>query len=284
MKARKLVKDSYSGKQNIVFFGSYGYYSEMTFFDMYLTKQEQSNPLYIAEDLFISDNLFIRGYNTTYYNYSYSNLYFKKEQEEQFITITTTYQQTFNWLIQFNAFDKNENKNILIQKLGIGREECKISIDELIDEFGNYDMISNFSIAIIIESASPILDMFTIEYPMRKAKLAYDKEKYTPKNPYTYLESQQFNYSTGVKGVRDALIPRLSVIKGELWYKMSYGLPLMEKIKSKGIYDSIIVRYITDYSDVVNLEDFYSSLDNYKYVFNCNINTIYGEKINLSNE
>ncbi len=261
MKARKLIKDSFSGKQNIVFFGSYGYESKMA------TQQCK----------LIEDSI-----NGIYFNILYLNLYFQKQQTEQFITISTTFSSSFTWLIQFNALDKNENK--LIRKLGIGLEECRISIDDLIDEFGNYDMISNFMIAIICESENPISDKFTIDYPTRQSKLAYDKTKYGKDNPYTYMESQEFNYSTGVKSVKDALIPRLSVIKGELWYKASYGLPLMEKIKSKGIYDSIIVRYITDYSDVTNLEEFSSNLDKHTYTFDCTINTIYGEKINLSNE
>lgn len=283
MKARKLIKDSFSGKQNIVFFGSYGYEPTMNSKDMILFREGEINQLFVAPDLLIDEDLLIQGYNTTYYNYFYLNLYFQKQQTEQFITISTTFSSSFIWLIQFNALDKNENK--LIQKLGIGLEECKISIDDLIDEFGNYDMISNFMIVIICESESPILDKFTIEYPTRKSKLVYDKEKYKPGNPpYTYMESQEFNYSTGVRGVRDGLIPRLSVIKGELWYKMSYGLPLMEKIRSKGIYDSIIVRYITEYPDVTNLEEFSSNLDRHTYTFDSIINTVYGEKINLSNE
>lgn len=92
------------------------------------------------------------------------------------------------------------------------------------------------------------------------------------------------NYSTLQEGVRDSLIARLSVIKGELWYRSSYGLPLLDKIKSKGIYDSIIVDYILSHPDVVNLESFNSKIDGHTYSFDCVINTIYNEKITLSNK
>lgn len=92
------------------------------------------------------------------------------------------------------------------------------------------------------------------------------------------------NYSEQQEGVRDSLIARLSVIKGELWYRSSYGLPLLDKIKSKGIYDSMIVDGILSHPDVVNLESFNSKIEGHTYYFDCVINTIYNEKITLSNK
>lgn len=90
------------------------------------------------------------------------------------------------------------------------------------------------------------------------------------------------NYSTKQHGVADSLIQRLSVIKGELWYKASYGLPLLDKIKSKGIMDSVIINIITDHPDVVNIEYFNSQLENNSYSFTFICNTIYNENIKIS--
>ena len=275
MKARKLIKDTFTNKQNIVFLGSYGFEPSTDTYKMLLSKQGNLDTL-ISKDLLISNTELIQ------YNYFYLNLYFQKQKEKKFIEITSNYSESFKWLLQFTILDKNESKTI--RESGTGTKNHKISIDELIDKYKQYNIISNFMIAIICESESSISDEFVITYPTKKSKLAYNKDKYTTTNPYTYIESQEFNYSTGAKGVKDALIPRLSVIKGELWYKSSYGLPLMDKIKSKGIYDSIIVRYITDYTDVTNLEEFSSNLNEHVYTFDCKINTIYGEKINLTNE
>lgn len=91
------------------------------------------------------------------------------------------------------------------------------------------------------------------------------------------------NYSTEQKGVRDSLIQRLSVIKGELWYKASYGLPLMEKIKNKGIYDTIIINIITTHPDVVNIVSYTSYVDEAtrKYVFDFIVYTIFNEEVKI---
>lgn len=89
------------------------------------------------------------------------------------------------------------------------------------------------------------------------------------------------NYSTEQEGVRDSLIQRLSVIKGELWYKASYGLPLTEKIKNKGIYDAIIINIIMDHPDVVNIESYESIVVNRTYTFNFTVLTVYNEEVNI---
>lgn len=92
------------------------------------------------------------------------------------------------------------------------------------------------------------------------------------------------NYSTEARGVRDSLIQRLSVIKGELWYKASYGLPLMEKIKNKGIYDSIIINMITEHPDIKRLVDFDSSFDKKTraYTFEFVAETVYAEEVRIA--
>lgn len=90
------------------------------------------------------------------------------------------------------------------------------------------------------------------------------------------------NYATEQHGVAASLIARLSIIKGELWYKASYGLPLMDKIKNKGIYDSIIINIINEHPDVKNITYFNSSVENHKYIFNFIVNTIYSEEVEIN--
>lgn len=90
------------------------------------------------------------------------------------------------------------------------------------------------------------------------------------------------NYSEKGEAVRDSLIQRLSVIKGELWYKASYGLPLTEKIKNKGIYDSIIINIITDHPEVVNIPYYNSYIDEHQYNLEFVAYTIYNEEIKIS--
>ena len=91
------------------------------------------------------------------------------------------------------------------------------------------------------------------------------------------------NYSERSQGVRDGLIQRLSVIKGELWYKASYGLPLTEKIKNKGIYDSIVINIITTHPDISNLISYRSSVNKAtrEYEFEFQALTVYSEEVKI---
>ena len=86
------------------------------------------------------------------------------------------------------------------------------------------------------------------------------------------------NYSEKQEGVRDDLIQRLTLIKGELWYRKSYGLPLLDKIKSKGIFDSIIIDIILSHPDVVRLLEYTSTLTDKTYSFDFKVQTIYSDK------
>ena len=89
------------------------------------------------------------------------------------------------------------------------------------------------------------------------------------------------NYAGEQEGVAASLIQRLSVIKGELWYKASYGLPLMEKIKNKGIYDSIIINIITSHPDVANITYYNSVINGTKYELDFIVYTIYNEEVQI---
>lgn len=85
------------------------------------------------------------------------------------------------------------------------------------------------------------------------------------------------NYSDQQQGVADSLIQRLSVIKNELWYNINYGLPLIEKIKSKTELDSVVASIIFSHPDVVDIISFESRIVNKHYIMNANISSKYGE-------
>ena len=84
------------------------------------------------------------------------------------------------------------------------------------------------------------------------------------------------NYSEGQQAVSSSLTQRLSVLKRELWYKIDFGLPLFDKIKSKAIIDSNVIATITSNEDVVRIESFESSLVDKVYSCSAKIMTKYG--------
>lgn len=98
-------------------------------------------------------------------------------------------------------------------------------------------------------------------------------------DPITGNKIPAENYSTEQEGVRDSLVQRLSVLKGELWYKMSYGLPLFDKIRDKGIYDAVVLNIVQSHPDVKTVVDFKSSIkENYQYSVSFILTTIYTEE------
>lgn len=84
------------------------------------------------------------------------------------------------------------------------------------------------------------------------------------------------NYSDEQQGVVDSLTQRLSVIKGELWYNVSYGVPLLDKVRSKGIMDAYIISIIVHHPDVVRVENFNSSISKHSYSCYADIISKYG--------
>lgn len=85
------------------------------------------------------------------------------------------------------------------------------------------------------------------------------------------------NYGTEKEAVIDSLTQRLSVIKGELWYNVSAGLPLLEKYRKKGIIDAYVVTVVLKHPDVNDIIEFNSTQNNTKYECKFICDTIYGE-------
>jgi hypothetical protein len=99
---------------------------------------------------------------------------------------------------------------------------------------------------------------------------------------FSRMTGKADNYESGTDGVIDSLIQRLSVIRGELWYQINYGIPLMGKYKSKGIFDSSISEIISGNPGVRNIISYKSSVDKTVYSFTCRILTIYGDALDIS--
>lgn len=92
------------------------------------------------------------------------------------------------------------------------------------------------------------------------------------------------SYAEKQEGTASSLIQRLSVIQGELWYRINYGLPLFQNIRDKGIMDSVIIDIILSHPDVASIRSFSSKIekDGTYYFENAKIITIFNETIELT--
>ena len=91
------------------------------------------------------------------------------------------------------------------------------------------------------------------------------------------------NYAGLQEGTAYSLIQRLSVLKNELWWQINYGIPLLEKVKNKNIFDSVIINIILNHPDVTNILYLNSFIKENQYYFEVKVSTIYSEDILLSN-
>lgn len=87
------------------------------------------------------------------------------------------------------------------------------------------------------------------------------------------------NYSDKQQSVADSLTQRLSVIRRELWYDVNFGLPLLDKQKSKVAIDAFIGKTVLAHPDVDSIQDFDSKIINKVYTCSMKIITKYGEII-----
>ena len=281
MKARRLIEQD--GKYNIIYFGSKG---------QKYRKIEKEYPNLTTKKIseFINKKIILFPYLKSIKDDD------NQELNKIIIIIRDNADQIAgnpndHIIINFDALNGNQFEHIEYKfnfnPLLRVSYDCSCEINLIDQVIKDYKLISNFTLEIHIEPASIALNgaNISISYYENCGDLEYTpQENNIQRNdPNYYNKNIAYSYSSKEEGVRDSLIARLDLIKGELCYRKSYGLPLLDKIKSKGIYDSIIVGYIMDHPDVVNLEEFSSNLDGHKYKFDCKINTIYNEEIELSN-
>ena len=82
-----------------------------------------------------------------------------------------------------------------------------------------------------------------------------------------------------INNVKDSLISKLSILKGELWYKSNYGLPLTEKTKIKSIIDVAVLDIINDQQEIKSVISFDSRVNNHNYILNFSLATIYSDEL-----
>lgn len=85
------------------------------------------------------------------------------------------------------------------------------------------------------------------------------------------------NFVQGQQSVVAGLKQRLSVLKGELWYKANFGLPLFDKVKTKALIDAFISSTILSHPDVQEIISFSSTVENKKYLCDVQISTTFGQ-------
>lgn len=97
-------------------------------------------------------------------------------------------------------------------------------------------------------------------------------------NALFYSDDKHDNYAEEQQGVADSLTQRLSVIRGELWYAVRYGLPLLEKIRSKVLMDSSVAEIVLQQPDVKSILTFDSSIDSKTKTYSCEmtVESVYG--------
>lgn len=91
------------------------------------------------------------------------------------------------------------------------------------------------------------------------------------------------NYSSDSQAVADSLTQRLSVIKGELWYQVNYGLPLTEKQRGTNVLDLVIGDIISSHPGVASLDSYTSKVNGHTYSYECKITTVFADSLTISN-
>lgn len=85
------------------------------------------------------------------------------------------------------------------------------------------------------------------------------------------------NFADRQEGVANSLTQRLSVIAGELWYNITYGLPLLEKVDSKTAIDATVSEIVLSHPDVTDITEFSSAVEGSKYSAKMTVETSFGD-------
>ena len=85
------------------------------------------------------------------------------------------------------------------------------------------------------------------------------------------------NFANDNNAISQLLTQKLSILKGELWDNISYGLPLLEKQKSKYVFDSFIISTIEQNKNIIKIVEFNYKIYNNEYFANMIISTDFGD-------
>lgn len=110
----------------------------------------------------------------------------------------------------------------------------------------------------------------------------YIDEKGKTRSLFYNATNKHDNYGTENNHVADGLIQRLSVLKYELWYRLSFGMPTIDKVRDKAFIDAYVARVVLSHKDVLSIDEFESSQSKTTYSCKMKISTVYGSvKISL---
>jgi len=85
------------------------------------------------------------------------------------------------------------------------------------------------------------------------------------------------NYVEEADAITSALRQKLSVIKGELWFNRSFGIPLIDKVKSKAIFDTYTMSIVNKQTGINNIKKFESTVERHDYHLNIELQSVYGD-------
>lgn len=94
--------------------------------------------------------------------------------------------------------------------------------------------------------------------------------------PYQLKDSSN-SFVDNQSAVATSLTQRLNIIRGELWYKVSFGLPLYEKISKKIEMDAAVLQIVNEHPDVISVNNFNSVIIKHTYSCSMTIKSKYGE-------
>lgn len=84
------------------------------------------------------------------------------------------------------------------------------------------------------------------------------------------------NFVSQKEYVRDALIQKLSVIRHELWYAYTYGMPLTDNDVAKVTIDNFVMTTIQSHQYVLEIVGFESKIINHTYSCDVQFTTTFG--------
>lgn len=93
--------------------------------------------------------------------------------------------------------------------------------------------------------------------------------------PFSSLKAESFLDKQ--EGVSTSLTQLLSIIKSELWYNKSYGLPLYDKVTDTLTIDTAILNIVKSHKEVVDIKEFTSNIQGHSYSCSMKVNSIYGD-------
>ena len=112
-------------------------------------------------------------------------------------------------------------------------------------------------------------------YELSEAKKAYTLDE-SKDAPAKGDQQSAANFSDGLQAVADDLTEKLSVMRTELWHSMSFGLPLLDKVKSKALIDSAVADIVLRQPNVIGISKFSSAVNQKEYHADIEVQTALG--------